>query len=370
MAQTLKSTRFFRDPAFPLACIRIEDHGITAVHGHDFHEIVIILAGRGNHMMDGVEYPMAAGDVFVVRGDMRHGYPHTERVTLVNILYHPRKLALPMGELRDLPGYHALFRIEPRLHPRERFRRGLRLSQRALAETAGMIFRLEQELRRRQPGYRFVATAELMALIGFLSRSYSQTPGATERPLPGMSRALSHIERNMRERFTVAELAQVAHMSESTLTRAFRRVMGCAPIEYVIRARVQRAAEMLRQGDCRVTEAAFACGFDDGNYFSRQFRRHMGLTLFRLAQPRAARLTRYEAFLVVQLGVAHGEAQFHPRRRFETRGIERRGLLRVPAREDRDRVALLGRMHGFGWRIEPLHLDLAFTQRPVQAVVR
>lgn len=257
--------------------MRVEDHADTAVHGHAFHELVVILAGSGRHVLDGVEYPISAGDVFVLRGAMQHGYEHTQQVTLVNILYHPRQLGLPLGELRDLPGYHALFRIEPRLRPSERFQRRFQLTEEDLAEAAGLIFRLEQELRHRRPGYRFVACAHLMNLIGFLSRCYSHAEAPIERPLLRMGEVLSYVEQHFREPITVRQLTRIAHMSESTLMRTFRRVLGRSPIEHVIRLRVLKAGELLERGDVRVTEAAFSCGFTDSNYFSRQFRRVMGV---------------------------------------------------------------------------------------------
>ena len=285
MARTIRSRRVFKDPDFPLACMRLVDHGATAVHGHDFHELVLILAGSGRHIMDGVEYPIAAGDVFVVRGAMRHGYRRTDRVTLVNILYHPRRLGLPLHTLRDTPGYNALFRVEPRLPPPQRCRNRFRLSEEALAEATGLVFRLEEELRAKRPGYRGLACAHLMHLIGFLARAYSETANPLAPPLRKMGEVLSYIEGHLHEPLSVRDLTRVAGMSESSLLRAFRRILGRSPLEYVIRARILRAADLLRRGDVRVTEAAFACGFNDSNYFSRQFRRHTGMT------PRAWRRT-------------------------------------------------------------------------------
>jgi AraC-like DNA-binding protein len=284
MAKTIRSASVFRDADFPLACMRIKEHGNTAVHGHSFHELVIIVAGQGHHVLDGEEYPLSAGDVFVVRGEMKHGYAGTDHMTLVNILYNPRQLGLPLNELRDLPGYHALFRVQPRLRPGERFKSRFRLSEEDLVETAGMIYRLEQELERNRPGYRFVAFAQLMNLIGFLSRCYSQCDSPAERPLLAMGEVLSYIEQRLRDPIAVRDLTRVARMSESTLNRTFRRVLGRSPLEHVIRARIARASEMLRKGDVRVTEAAFECGFGDSNYFSRQFRKITGMSPRRFRQ--------------------------------------------------------------------------------------
>ncbi len=67
-------------------------------------------------------------------------------------------------------------------------------------------------------------------------------------------------------------------MSERTFLRRFREATGFAPIDYVIRARIRRAADLLADlnAGLSITEIAFRCGFQDSNYFSRQFRRYIG----------------------------------------------------------------------------------------------
>jgi AraC-like DNA-binding protein len=272
------SPSVFQDPEFRLACLRIDNHGNTRIHRHDFHELVVILAGRGRHITDREEYGLEAGDVFLIRGDMAHGYADTERMTLVNILFDPTRLGLPMSLLRDLPGYHTLFRVEPRLRAASGFRNRLRLQEEELAEVAGMIVRLQQELTRKMPGYRFQASAQLMTLIAFVSRCYSHPDRHEEKPLLRMGEVLSYIEQNYREPITIRQLTKIAHMSESTLMRQFRRVMSRSPIDHVIRVRILKAAERLKRGDTRVTEAAFDSGFSDSNYFSRQFRQVLGVS--------------------------------------------------------------------------------------------
>lgn len=273
----LTASSVFPDRSFPLACLRIERHATTELHSHDFHELVVILAGHGRHITETERYPIQAGDVFLIRGNMSHGYiVDAERMALVNILFDPRRLRLHLDTLADVPGYHALFRVEPRLRKANRFQYRLRLPPDALAESAAMIARLEHELARQAPGYRFAAVTHLMGLIGFLARRYFKTPRADNRPLRNMSEVLSFIEAHYREPIGIDQLTRLAGMSESTLARAFHTVMGCSPIEHVIRVRIGHAAELLQRPGTRVTDAAFESGFSDSNYFARQFRKVMG----------------------------------------------------------------------------------------------
>jgi AraC-like DNA-binding protein len=268
----------FPDPGFPLSCLQYQRHQATNLHSHDFHELVVILGGHGRHLTESGDYPIQAGDVFLLRGEMAHGYADTDRMALANILFEPRRLRLPLAGLADVPGYHALFRVEPRLRQADQFRHRLRLPPADLAEAAAMIARLKNELDRKTPGYRFAAVTHLMSLIGFLARGYFLTPKADKRPLRKMSEVLSFIDTHYQDPIRTDQLTALAGMSESTLTRSFHKIMGCSPIEHVIRVRVGRAAELLRRSGMRVTEAAFACGFGDSNYFTRQFRKVMGVS--------------------------------------------------------------------------------------------
>jgi AraC-like DNA-binding protein len=67
-------------------------------------------------------------------------------------------------------------------------------------------------------------------------------------------------------------------MSRSSFQRAFRRVLSTSPVDYWIRLRVERARALLAGGTVRIKEAAAAAGFEDSNYFARQFRHIHGVS--------------------------------------------------------------------------------------------
>lgn len=277
MAKRYRLSRrsLFPEEDFPLRVMRIKSHSPATMHGHEFDELVVVLGGAAKHVTSEGSYSIAAGDVFLIRGDLAHGYEDTNRLMIVNILFDPGALRLPIGDLRRLPGYHALFSIEPLLRRKHGFKGRLELATDQLAEAAQLITRLEGELGERPAGYRFMARAHLMHLIGFLSRCYADTDAGERRSLLALGEVLSFIERHYDEEITIDRLSEIAAMSESSLMRAFRKVTGKSPIDYVVGLRVTKAAELLRNTDLTVTEVSFRCGFNDSNYFSRQFRKVM-----------------------------------------------------------------------------------------------
>jgi AraC-like DNA-binding protein len=261
---------------FPLVVDRHARHGSTGLHGHDFFELVVILGGRGVHFSSDEEYELKTGDAFVVT--TAHGYRDTENLSLVNILFDPRRLALPLEEARKIPGYHAFFALEPRFRRQHGFRSCLHLDLEMLALISEVVSELEDELRHQDPGFEFMATALLMELICRLSRAYGSMRGETSRPLIRLGAVFSYLERHYAERILASDLERIAHLSSSSLLRAFTRITGMPPMRYLTRLRVTRACDLLRAGELTVTEAAFQVGFNDSNYFSRQFRQVMGCT--------------------------------------------------------------------------------------------
>jgi len=267
----------FVDASLRLSVMRQPAHGPVSVqHSHDFHELVLVLSGAGKHAVGKEIHNLAAGDVFVILGDTTHGYPETQRLSLINILYDPNLLGVPVLDLGALPGYHALFMVEPRVRQQGNFRNRLRLSEEQLANATRLVALMEDELGGRRRGYGFAAVTHLMQLIGYLSRCYSSLEEDIRRPVSQISEVLGYMERHFAEPLTVADLTRVAHMSQTTLMRTFNRIMGRSPIDHLLRLRISKARSLLRRTDVPVTEIAFQVGFNDSNYFSRQFRRLSG----------------------------------------------------------------------------------------------
>ena len=275
----LKIADYLPDSHFRLRVMRVPQHGATREqHTHNFEELVVILAGHGKHEVGREVYDIAAGDVFVILGDVSHCYPEVKNLSLINILYDPANLRLPRADIGALPGYHALFEVEPRLRQRQRFQNRLKLGMDELGRLAKLIAELETELRANAPGSRFVATAHFMQIVAFLARAYSKMPVEKQRPVTQISELLGYMEQHFAEPLTVKNLMKVARLSETSLFRIFRQIMGRSPIDYLIRLRINKAAQLLRREPVRIKEVSEAVGFTDSNYFTRQFRNVMGVS--------------------------------------------------------------------------------------------
>lgn len=248
-------------------------HDLTEVqHRHDFHELIIVTKGQGLQCLEGMDLPITAGDVFLLQGRQRHFFHERQDLELTNIMYNPEHLALPENELRYMPGYCALFLLEPAYRQQHRFASRLHLQRLQLAHVELIADEMERECQKKEAGYEVFLRAKLLEVITYLSRAYTEGKSTETQALVRVGHVIGALENGFSKDWTLDELVAIAHMSKSNLLAVFRKATGQTPINYLMRLRIQRAMNMLHKSDCTITEIAFAVGFSDSNYFTRQFR--------------------------------------------------------------------------------------------------
>ncbi len=98
-------------------------------------------------------------------------------------------------------------------------------------------------------------------------------------PVPAyvhLLRAKDAIDRAYGEALDIPALARVAIASPKHFIRSFRRAFGETPHQYLLRRRIERAKELLRETDASVTEISLEVGFRSLGSFSTAFRALVG----------------------------------------------------------------------------------------------
>ena len=94
--------------------------------------------------------------------------------------------------------------------------------------------------------------------------------------LEAVRRMQDYIDAHLEESITLSDLARAALFSPWYAYRLFTRYTGKTPAEYIRKLRLSRSAMKLKEEHCRVTDAAFALGFESVDGFQRAFRRTFG----------------------------------------------------------------------------------------------
>jgi AraC-like DNA-binding protein len=103
-----------------------------------------------------------------------------------------------------------------------------------------------------------------------------------------LRRSIDQVLQRLHENVSQAEVATSCHMSSSQFSRFFKQVYGVTFREFLLEARMEMAAKLLRNPSANVAEVGWAVGFQDHSHFSRMFRRYMGATpsSYRTVEPK------------------------------------------------------------------------------------
>ena len=78
------------------------------------------------------------------------------------------------------------------------------------------------------------------------------------------------------EHFGVSELAEMAGMSRSNLLRRIKKLTNQSVSQFIREVRLERAMELLKEGNYNVSEVSYQVGFSSASYFVKCFREHYG----------------------------------------------------------------------------------------------
>ena len=91
-------------------------------------------------------------------------------------------------------------------------------------------------------------------------------------------KAMAYLHEHYAEPLTRQVIAEHVGLDEDYLTYCFRQELGITPITYLNRCRINRAKYLLKHTGETVTAIALQVGFSDSGYFSRVFRREVGMS--------------------------------------------------------------------------------------------
>ena len=130
-----------------------------------------------------------------------------------------------------------------------------------------------------------LATESLANLIAVhLLRNTSASQRTARRTDGALSRSrlravIEYIEGHVDTALTLEQMAAIAHLSAYHFARQFKASTGLSPHQYVIARRVERAQQLLREGDdLSLAAVAAGAGFSDQSQFSHHFKRRLGMT--------------------------------------------------------------------------------------------
>ena len=263
---------------FPVACYEDDMQVLNVpLHWHEEYEYIIAVKGIVTVCVNTGQLKLQEGDAVFINSGCLHGVlPSGRQVSVLrSLVFLPRliggssdsvlfhKLIVPLSG-REAPPYLLLSRAPGW---QTDLNHAMLSAWQALSEE---VYDFENETR-------YLLSRALRLLVDHLPE-LAAPPRSNDLLLEHMKRSLRYIEEHYMEDISNRDLMDVCHCSESALLRNFRSVTGCPPMQYLLRFRMQKAAELLLTTDMKSCDIGEACGFHDFSYFTRLFRRYSGRT--------------------------------------------------------------------------------------------
>lgn len=149
---------------------------------------------------------------------------------------------------------------------------------------------LGRELEQRSPAGKLYAQTAAQMLAVHLLRHYSFEKGTFQDAAHGLTqqqirRVIDFIQAHLGQDLSLEILAQQVGFSPYHFARLFRQTTGDSPHQFILRQRLERAQQLLKETNVPLVSVALESGFANQSHLTQAFQRYLGLT------PRAYRQT-------------------------------------------------------------------------------
>jgi AraC-like DNA-binding protein len=274
----LKFNKHFSHPELPVQLFLTNCSHFLDWHSHEFSEIAIMLEGECIYETDFSSSIISQGDVVVIPPGGKHRYKDEKNVWLMNILFHIDKLTFPYLDIVGNSCFASLFRIKSNYCKQMKFYPSFKLNNQELEDVNNILRRAYKLQEEKLPGATLGVYGAFLLVIPILLKAYSQNSIPQKNLAPSLiTKAINIMHSSYKNNLTIPQLAKDIGMSESSFFRHFKAATGIAPVEYLLKLKLEDAAKAISGGKA-ISEAAFEAGFNDSNYFSRIFKKKYGIS--------------------------------------------------------------------------------------------
>lgn len=89
---------------------------------------------------------------------------------------------------------------------------------------------------------------------------------------------ITYIQEHYQQKLTLQDICSAGKVGKTKGTALFEKYLNLTPMEYVCNYRIEKSIGLLEESDHTVTEIAYETGFSEGSYYSKMFRKRMGIS--------------------------------------------------------------------------------------------
>ncbi|MEF9918661.1 MAG: AraC family transcriptional regulator [Eubacterium sp.] len=246
-------------------------------HIHEFSQLTIVTGGRGKIIVNHHEKNLTEGCAYVIGSFTPHYLADVEDLEFINILFQADDLMKSAGTLKENLGFQTLFVLQASLNENQDLTNMVHLLFDELNYISEICDHLLEEVNHLESGYEIMVQSYFLILITFLSRIYEKNQ-SVDTKYQKFQKVMTYLEKHYNESISIEALAELAFLSERQFRRLFKEKYGLSPKQYCMNLQMKEACYLLKTSDFSINVISEKTGFDDANYFSRQFKKQIGYT--------------------------------------------------------------------------------------------
>lgn len=224
--------------------------------------LIYCTQGRGWFTINGKTTQVAANQYFILPKGIAHSYGSNHKKPWS--IYWLHFSGLQANHFKDIAG-----------HIRDLNTEGVVRTDDRIDLFKEIVQNLEMGYSRENLNYANICLWHFLASFKYISQ-FRQIRTIREKDL--VEASIFFMRENISHKLTLEELANHAGLSPSHFSMVFRQKTGRAPMDYLIHLRIQKACQLLDATHQRIKEVANQVGYEDPYYFSRIFKKVMGLS--------------------------------------------------------------------------------------------
>lgn len=282
----LKSDIFEDGFTFKINKYSYDEYDEIKMHSHDFIEIAFVYIGKGFHVVDGKEYAVMRGDLYIINSDTFHSfYPidreNSGKLAVYNCMFMPsfiENLGLESGLLKKIIGvflYKSIFSDEIGYPP------DISLKGSAISEAEAVFDKMFYEYTWKSEGYIDLIKlylCELLVKIFRFHKIQNTQAYAMDYKLQLINNAMTYLKNNLSNKLSLGEISQHVFLSKSYFAFIFKDIIGISVFDYIQKLRIEKACSLLLESRDKITEISKAVGYNDYRFFNKTFKKITGLT--------------------------------------------------------------------------------------------
>ena len=251
----------------------IENEDKYKYHCHDFVEISIITEGIADYYIEGNNYTLRKGQVLISNPGTYHKVIANRDISnsQIHIAINNFKLSEVKENFIDTKG------------------RGPVLTLKDYKDDILSCCReIVKEQEQKEIGHPLMLKALIMKLLiilcreiegasNVISNKYHCSFASSEKKNMVQS-IIEYMEKEYNEDISLDRIAKNMYVSPVYISKIFKEETGDSPINYLIKIRLAKAEEMLKESTLSIKAIAQNVGYSDAYHFSKLFKKHYGIS--------------------------------------------------------------------------------------------